>query len=158
MYQLHAQVVEDAKAEVPVPDASKEGGENPSERRCTFMELALCLMPGLPAAAVNVLYKAASPSLQVRPIYNLPRLDTLASVLREHVATGPASQSSAGVDQYLHPLQRTKHNPCLLQVGYRTACYMPCLVYPFCHHHNRAQLTTEKQSISGFSQGLFGHH
>ena len=52
--------------EAPAPDAIKEGGENPSERRCTFMELALCLMPGLSAAAVNVLYKAASPSMQVR--------------------------------------------------------------------------------------------
>ena len=60
------QVVEDSKAEVPVADAVQEGGENPSERRCTFMELALCLAPGLDVSAVNVLYRAAAPALQVR--------------------------------------------------------------------------------------------
>lgn len=51
---------------MPAADAIKEGGENPVERRCTFMELALCLMPCLSPAAVNVLYKVAAPSLQVR--------------------------------------------------------------------------------------------
>ena len=48
----------------------KEGGENPSERRCTFMELALCLAPGLSMPAIRVLYKAAAPALQVQSSHN----------------------------------------------------------------------------------------
>ena len=64
------QVVEDARAEVPPADEVKEGGENSSERRCTFMELALCLAPGLSTPAIRVLYKAAAPALQVQPSHN----------------------------------------------------------------------------------------
>lgn len=62
-----SQVVEESKGEEGVPGSVREGGENPSERRCTFMELSLCLTPGLSTAAVKVLYTASSPSLQVSP-------------------------------------------------------------------------------------------
>lgn len=39
--------------------------EGSSAQRCTYMELAMLLGPGLPPAAVKVLYTAAKPSLQV---------------------------------------------------------------------------------------------
>ena len=38
-----------------------------TEKRCTFMELALCLTPGLPTPAIQVLYKIAGPASQVFP-------------------------------------------------------------------------------------------
>ncbi|KAK9818389.1 hypothetical protein WJX72_011834 [[Myrmecia] bisecta] len=59
-------VAEDEKAEVPPPDMVREGGDTPSARRCTFLELALCLAPGLDTSGIDVLYKAAKPCLQER--------------------------------------------------------------------------------------------
>ena len=57
----------DAAGDVPMEEgAVKEGGETPLERRCTFMELALALAPGLDLPAMAVLYKAATPALQAR--------------------------------------------------------------------------------------------
>ena len=68
------QVTQDAMAEVPAADALTEGGENPSEQRCTFLELALALAGSLDMAAVSMLYKALKPALQVCPAsINLPR-------------------------------------------------------------------------------------
>lgn len=60
------QVTQDALAEVPAADALTEGGENPSEQRCTFLELALALAGSLDVAAISMLYKALKPALQVR--------------------------------------------------------------------------------------------
>lgn len=59
------QVTHDALAEVPAADALTEGGENPSEQRCTFLELALALAGSLDVAAISMLYKALKPALQV---------------------------------------------------------------------------------------------
>lgn len=59
------QVTADAAADLPPPDALKEGGDSASQRKCTFMELALCLAPGLSVAGIEILYKAIKPALQV---------------------------------------------------------------------------------------------
>ena len=61
-----AQIASDAAAELPAADAVTAGGENPSERRCTFLDLALYLSSGLDASAIAILYKAIRPVLQVR--------------------------------------------------------------------------------------------
>jgi ribosomal RNA-processing protein 12 len=39
-----------------------EGGESRSARRCTFMDLALAMVPGLDAAARDLVFKAAKPA------------------------------------------------------------------------------------------------
>ena len=44
---------------------AKEGGDTSSARKCTFMELALCLAPGLDQNGIGILYKTAKPALQV---------------------------------------------------------------------------------------------
>ena len=44
---------------------AREGGDTPSARKCTYMELALCLAPGLDINGIGILYKAAKPALQV---------------------------------------------------------------------------------------------
>ena len=59
------QVTQDAKADLPPPDALQEGGDTPGQRRCTFMNLALALLPGLDDRALGVLCSAALPALQV---------------------------------------------------------------------------------------------
>ena len=59
------QVTKDAKAELPPSDPITEGGDSPAERRCTFMNLALALLPGLDDRALGVLCTAALPALQV---------------------------------------------------------------------------------------------
>ena len=43
-----------------------EGGDTDTERRCTFLELALALAGGLDAAGLQTLYKAAAPGMQAR--------------------------------------------------------------------------------------------
>lgn len=53
---------EDEAAGVP---GGREGGDTPSARKCTYMELALCLAPGLDVNGIAILYKAAKPALQV---------------------------------------------------------------------------------------------
>ena len=58
-------MTQDALAEVPAADALTEGGDSPSEQRCTFLELALALAGSLDLAAVSMLYKALKPALQV---------------------------------------------------------------------------------------------
>ena len=45
--------------------SAREGGDTGSARKCTFMELALCLAPGLDANGISILYKSAKPALQV---------------------------------------------------------------------------------------------
>lgn len=60
------QVTQDARTGETGPDSVKEGGETPSEQRCTFMELALRISPGLSPDAVNVLLQASVPALQVK--------------------------------------------------------------------------------------------
>ena len=62
---LLVQVTADAAADLPPPDALKEGGDSASQRKCTFMELALCLAPGLNVAGIEILCKAIKPALQV---------------------------------------------------------------------------------------------
>lgn len=59
------QVTQDTLAEVPAADALTEGGDSPSEQRCTFLELALALAGSLDAPAIGMLYKAIKPALQV---------------------------------------------------------------------------------------------
>lgn len=44
---------------------AKEGGDTASARKCTFMELALCLAPGLDPNGISILYKSAKPALHV---------------------------------------------------------------------------------------------
>jgi ribosomal RNA-processing protein 12 len=44
------------------PDALTEGGVDRSARRCTFMDLALAMVPGLDAAARDLVFKAARPA------------------------------------------------------------------------------------------------
>lgn len=51
------QVVADCQAEVPPPDLITEGGSTPTERRCSFLELALGLAGGLDDGAMTTLYK-----------------------------------------------------------------------------------------------------
>ena len=52
-------------AEVPPADIVTKGGETATERRCTYLELALALAPGLDAAGIAILYKVAKPALEV---------------------------------------------------------------------------------------------
>lgn len=59
------QVGEDEAAGVPATGVAREGGDTPTARKCTYMELALCLAPGLDVNGVTILYKAAKPTLQV---------------------------------------------------------------------------------------------
>lgn len=59
------QVGEDEAAGVPAVGAAREGGDSSSARKCTFMELALCLAPGLDVNGISILYKSAKPALQV---------------------------------------------------------------------------------------------
>lgn len=59
------QVGEDEAAGIPAVGSAREGGDSASARKCTFMELALCLAPGLDANGVSILYKSAKPALQV---------------------------------------------------------------------------------------------
>ena len=42
-----------------------EGGDTALARRCTFMDLALCVAGGLDTAGISTLYKAAMPALKV---------------------------------------------------------------------------------------------
>ena len=44
-------------------DALLEGGDSPTERRCTFMHLLLTLFSGLNEEALHMLYKAAKPAI-----------------------------------------------------------------------------------------------
>ncbi len=53
----------DAAADVPPPDAVTEGGQDAASRRASFLELALALGPGLDAAGLGSLLKAAAPGL-----------------------------------------------------------------------------------------------
>ena len=62
------QVGEDEAAGIPAVGSAREGGDTASARKCTFMELALCLAPGLDANGVSILYKSAKPALQVQPV------------------------------------------------------------------------------------------
>lgn len=59
------QVGEDEAAGVPAVGPAREGGDSSSARKCTFMELALCLAPGLDVNGISILYKSAKPALQV---------------------------------------------------------------------------------------------
>ena len=51
------QVVSDASSEVPPPDMIAEGGLDPAQRRCAFLELALCTASGLDDAGLATLMK-----------------------------------------------------------------------------------------------------
>ena len=62
------QASEDAAAGMPAASAGAQGGATPSEQRCTFLELALALGPGLDARGVGTLFRAALPGLQVGSI------------------------------------------------------------------------------------------
>lgn len=62
---LHMQATQDAKSDTPVAEPGGEGGDTPAERRCTYMDLALCLTSGLDDKALHVLITAALPPLQV---------------------------------------------------------------------------------------------
>lgn len=59
------QVGEDEAAGIPAVGIAREGGDSASARKCTFMELALCLAPGLDLKGISILYKSAKPALQV---------------------------------------------------------------------------------------------
>lgn len=59
------QVGEDEAAGIPAVGNAREGGDTASARKCTFMELAFCLAPGLDANGISILYKSAKPALQV---------------------------------------------------------------------------------------------
>ena len=60
------QASEDAAAGLPTASAGGQGGATPGEQRCTFLELALALGPGLDARGVGTLFRAALPGLQAR--------------------------------------------------------------------------------------------
>ncbi|KAL3148459.1 hypothetical protein ABBQ38_013906 [Trebouxia sp. C0009 RCD-2024] len=60
------EVGEDEAAGVPAVGPAREGGDSSSARKCTFMELALCLAPGLDVNGISILYKSAKPALQER--------------------------------------------------------------------------------------------
>ena len=59
------QVTQQAQTGELGPQAVMEGGDTDSERRATFLELALALAGGLDAGALDTLYKAAKPGMQV---------------------------------------------------------------------------------------------
>eukprot|EP00873_Tetraselmis_striata_P019446 jgi/Tetstr1/439710/TSEL_028129.t1 len=56
-------VTQDSNSEFATSGVT-EGGDTPTERRCTFMELALCVGGGLDTAGITTLYKAAIPGLK----------------------------------------------------------------------------------------------
>lgn len=59
------QVMEQERTGELGPDAVLDGGDNDTERRCTYLEAALALAGGLEAAALETLLKAAKPGMQV---------------------------------------------------------------------------------------------
>ncbi|CAG9462050.1 unnamed protein product [Pedinophyceae sp. YPF-701] len=59
VFKKIAKIVQDAQAEVPPMDPVVDGGDTPLQRRCTFMELALCLGGGLDAKSRAALYELA---------------------------------------------------------------------------------------------------
>lgn len=65
IHKVYTQVGEDEAAGIPATGVAREGGDTPSARKCTYMELALCLAPGLDVSGISILYKAAKPALQV---------------------------------------------------------------------------------------------
>ena len=60
------QVVHDAAQPEAPADAITEGGDTPSARRATFLDLSLCLAGGLGNAGLTTLFKTASLGLMVR--------------------------------------------------------------------------------------------
>lgn len=63
--RLDQQVTQQAQTGELGPDAVMEGGDTDSERRCTFLELALSLAGGLDGSGLETLYKAAKPGILV---------------------------------------------------------------------------------------------
>lgn len=59
------QVMEQERTGELGPGAVLDGGDSDTERRCTYMEAALALAGGLDAAALETLFKAAKPGVQV---------------------------------------------------------------------------------------------
>ncbi|KAL0054199.1 hypothetical protein WJX82_005285 [Trebouxia sp. C0006] len=77
-------VGEDEAAGVPAIGVAREGGATPTARKCTYMELALCLAPGLDVNGVSILYKAAKPSLQERDQAAQKKAYKLVAYICEH--------------------------------------------------------------------------
>ncbi|DBA66455.1 TPA: hypothetical protein ACH3X2_002431 [Trebouxia sp. C0005] len=77
-------VGEDEAAGVPATGVAREGGDSPTARKCTYMELALCLAPGLDVNGVSILYKAAKPSLQERDQAAQKKAYKLVAYICEH--------------------------------------------------------------------------
>ncbi|KAK9863569.1 hypothetical protein WJX84_009478 [Apatococcus fuscideae] len=111
-------IATDAAAELPASDAVTAGGENPSERRCTFLDLALYLSSGLDASAIAILYKAIKPILQERDqavqkkAYKLlahmceQRQDFLADSFGDVLETLPEVPGVAGREELSTPEKR----------------------------------------------------
>ncbi|EFJ51860.1 hypothetical protein VOLCADRAFT_87463 [Volvox carteri f. nagariensis] len=110
--QKLSKIILDEAAPVPPADVVTDGGSDPTDRRNTFLELALWLSYGLPDTAVDVLFKAVKTavsydqaSVQKRGFKVLavlaearePWLRTnLAEVLKQHLlGTGATSTLSA---------------------------------------------------------------
>lgn len=54
---VHQQIQKDAVAEVPPPDMITDGGQDPTQRSCAFLELALCSASGLDDTGLTTLVK-----------------------------------------------------------------------------------------------------
>jgi ribosomal RNA-processing protein 12 len=65
------------------PDLLTEGGANNSQRRCTFMDLSLALVPGLDLEARDLVFKAARPGTMERdPAVQKRAYKLLAALMR----------------------------------------------------------------------------
>lgn len=102
------QIATDEAAELPAADAVTIGGENASERRCTFLDLALYLSSGLDASAIAILYKAIKPIMQVCPKWTCSGLPTpsVGDCMLSDALQAPLQAGSLGCFvQYLGCLQ-----------------------------------------------------
>ena len=54
---VYQQIQKDAAAEVPPPDMITDGGQDPTQRSCAFLELALCSASGLDDTGLTTLVK-----------------------------------------------------------------------------------------------------
>ena len=82
-------------------DALQEGGATKSQRRCTFMDLSLAMVPGLDLAARDLVFKAARPAMTERDAAVQKRAYKLfASLMRPQKVDGaPAAASWLAINR-----------------------------------------------------------
>ena len=76
------------------PDKLTEGGDTKSQRRCTFMDLSLAMVPGLDLAARDLVFKAARPACTEKDAAVQKRAYKLLSALMKPKREGDGDTNS----------------------------------------------------------------